>query len=631
MCGICGQLMLDDSAVASTRRIQRMLDAMAHRGPDDSGTHCDGPVVLGMRRLSIIDLAGGHQPIFSEDRSKAVVLNGEIYNYIELREDLEKRGHRFATQSDTEVIVHLYEEKGPRCVEDLNGMFAFALWDATERRLMLARDRIGIKPLHTYVGHGMLLWSSELPALMVNEEVDDTIDAEAVDDYLTFFYIPGQRSIYTSVRKVLPAHRELWHRGHATTERYWSPDFAATAGKPKSLEHYAEAYREQLKRSVALQLRSDVPVGIFLSGGLDSGALVAAASEASSQTLDTFTVGFNNTSYDERPYARATAERYGTHHHEFTITPDDLRQSGELIRHFGEPFGPFTIAQAHAISKFSREHIKVALAGDGGDELFGGYQTYAATRMVRHYLRLPRWLRRGVLQPLANLLPVSDNLLSLDFKIREFVRGAEMFRRGGNMAWKVIFNDEEKAGLLSDAFRQKLTRRDPFQWVRDLEAHADRGDELDRATYLDLAMFLPDSVLTQTDRMSMAVGQEVRVPMLDHEMVAFSTTVPGRYKSHRGGSKILVRHALKDWLPPEVTHKKKTGFTTPIPIWIRNELKDYVLDTLSPDRLASVGIFNLPQVARLLDEHMRRKADHGRRIWALVSFMLWHDACRHRF
>ena len=625
MCGICGQLLLDDSKRASTARLRQMLAALTHRGPDDEGMFCQGPVGLGIRRLSIIDVAGGHQPIASEDGSKVVVCNGEIYNYRELRKDLQQRGHCFTTESDTEVIVHLYEEKGPRCVEELNGMFGFAVWDAAKQELCLARDRLGIKPLHYFVGGGMLLFASEIGALMTNEEVETTLDPEAIDDYLTYFYIPGTRSVYKSIRRIPSAHTVVWHKGESTATRYWRLTFPrGDAGKPKPLEHYAEGYREQLKRSVRLQLRSDVPLGIFLSGGLDSGSLVAAVAETTNQTFDTFTIGFDDPSYDETRIARSTAERYGTRHHEFRVSPKDMLQSADLIAHFGEPFGPFTMVQVYLLSKYSRDRITVALAGDGGDELFGGYQTYVASRLARWYLCLPRVLRLKVVSRIAQLLPVSDRLLSLDFKIREFVRGAEMFERGGNMAWKVIFNDAEKEQLLNEEFRRSVAGRDPFEEIRAVQAFAD-GTDLQRAMYCDLSVFLTDSVLTQTDRMSMATSQEVRVPILDHEMVEFAATVPDNYKINKGRTKFLVRRAMKDWLPAEVIHKRKTGFTTPIPNWIRGELKEYVSDILSPSAIDRTGILNSAYVQRLLDEHVRGSADHARRIWAILNFMLWHE------
>jgi len=630
MCGICGQLVLDGAGPASEARLRSMLAAMTHRGPDDEGLYCSGPVALGIRRLSIIDVSGGHQPIASEDGALVVVCNGEIYNYVELREELEKRGHHFATHSDVEAIVHLYEEKGPRCVDDLNGMFGFALWDARKQELCLGRDRLGIKPMHYFVGKGMLLFASEIGSIMTSDEVSRDIDAEAVDDYLTYFYIPGTRTVYRDVRRIPAAHTMLWRAGagaQGTATRYWQVDFSqAGAGKPKPIDYYAEAYREQLKRSCRLQLRSDVPLGIFLSGGLDSGSLVAAIAETTNRTFNTFTIGFEDPSYDESPFAKATAERYGTQHHEYLVRPEDMRATGDLITYFGEPYGPFTMVQGYLLCKHSREKITVALAGDGGDELLGGYQTYLASRMAASYLRLPRFLRTGLIAPLARALPVSDRLLSLDFKIREFVRGAEMFRRAGNAAWKVVYNDSEKEQLLTDDFRREIGDRDPFEYFRSVQALVN-GSDLQEAMYCDLSVFLPDCVLMQTDRMSMAVSQEVRVPILDHEMVEFAATVPDRYKIHGGRTKILARHALKPWLPEQVINKPKTGFTTPIPIWIRNELKEYVADILAPSALERTGLFNSACVQRLLDQHNAAKADHARRIWSLVSFMLWYENC----
>ena len=340
------------------------MDLMVHRGPDDEGVHIEGPVGIGMRRLSIIDIEGGHQPIYSEDRSRVVVCNGEIYNFKPLREDLIARGHRFSTHGDAEVIVHLYEEKGAECVKDLNGMFAFAVWDRERGELCLARDRIGIKPLYYYEGNGQFLFASEIESLRSNREIGDAVDPKALQDYFTYFYIPTERSIYRDIRQLPAAHVMVWRNGRAEVKRYWEVAYPREPGT-EPIEHYAEGYHEHLKRSCALRLQSDVPLGIFLSGGLDSGSLVAAVAETTNRTFDTFTIGFDDPSYDESIYARATAERYGTNHHEYKVTPEDMRMSGDLIRHFGEPFGPFTLVQGHLISKYSAEHITVALAGDG--------------------------------------------------------------------------------------------------------------------------------------------------------------------------------------------------------------------------------------------------------------------------
>jgi len=508
-------------------------------------------------------------------------------------------------------------------------MFAFALWDASRRRLLLARDRLGIKPLHYWVGDGQMLFASELGALMASGAVPREIDPRAVEDYFTFFYVPGERSIYRGVRKLPPATTAVWSAGRCTTRRYWRVRYAPPA-RPGPVDHYTEAYREHLARAVRLQLRADVPLGVFLSGGLDSGSVVAAIARVLNRPCTTFTVSFDDTSYDETPQARLTARAYGTKHHEFRLKPEHLLQAGELVEHFGEPYGPFTLVQSHLISRLSRRHIKVALAGDGGDELFGGYPTYLASRAVRHYLRLPAALRHGFFRRFAGMLPVSDKLLSWDFKVREFVRGAEMFARGHNMAWKVIFDDAERAELLTDEFRRHLAGRDPFAHVRGLVDDAGDATGLQQALYVDQSMFLPDCVLTCTDRMGMAAGQEVRVPILDHEIVEFAATVPDAHKCRRGRTKILLRHALKDWLPAEVLRKPKTGFTAPVPIWLRGPLRGFVRDVLAPDALRRTGMINPACVERLLGEHESARADHARRIWALVDFMLWYERCYER-
>ncbi len=604
-----------------------MLDAMIYRGPDEEGSFTDGPVSLAMRRLSIIDLAGGRQPIFSDDKSIVLVFNGEIYNYIELRRDLKARGARFRTDSDTEVILRLYEEKGIGCLDDLNGMFAIAIWDSRRHELFLARDRVGIKPLHYCVTGEKLLFSSEINSLIAGGEVGREMDSDALKDYFTFFYIPGERTIYKSIRRLPPAHAMVWRDGKCRTWRYWRVKYSPPPARLKPIDYYAERYREQLNRSVRMQLRSDVPLGVFLSGGLDSGSIVAAVAETTAGTCKTFTIGFDDESYDESPQAKMTADMYGCDHHHFRLGPQDILRCAELAPYFGEPYGPFTIVQAHMICRYSRDRVTVALAGDGGDELFGGYQTYTASNVVRHYLRLPKSVRRGFFERVAKLLPVSDKLLSLDFKIREFVRGAEMFQRGRNMAWKVIFNDREQASLLAPDALRTCREHDPFACVRQLESLAGQASDLQKAMHVDLSMFLPDCILTQTDRMSMAVSQEVRVPILDHEMVEFAATVPDRYKAHRGRTKILLRHALQNRLPEGVLNKPKTGFTTPIPVWIRGELKEFVLDTLSPAALKRTGLFNAKFVEKIIDEHLAGQNDHARRIWSLVSFMLWYEKC----
>jgi len=628
MCGICGQLMLDARRRAEPARINAMLGRLVHRGPDDAGTYARGPVALGMRRLQVIDVAGGHQPMLSDDEQVVLVYNGEIYNYVELRDGLRAAGVTFRTASDTEVILRLYERKGERCVDDLNGMFAFAIWDGRRGRLLLARDRIGIKPLFYCRTPDALLFASELNALMTNPDVPREPDYEALEDYFTFFYVPGARSAYRHVHKLPPAHTLIVEDGKARIDRYWQLRYRRPA-RPKPIAHYAEAYRHHLQRAARLQLRSDVPLGVFLSGGLDSTSLLAAVTRATGRTPQTFTIGFDDASYDESAYAREVADRYGCEHHEYRMAAGDLRACAELLPHFGEPYGPFTIVQQYLLSKYSREHITVALGGDGGDELFGGYQTYIASRLARHYLRLPAGLRRGVLRRLARALPVSEKLMSLDFKLREFVRGAEMFEQGRNMAWKVIFDEGERADLLAGPLGEQVGRRDPFRHVRDLEALVGGASDLQKAMYVDLSMFLPDCVLTATDRMTMATSQEVRVPILDHELVEFAATVPDEYKCTRSRTKILVREAMKDWLPASVLRKPKTGFTTPVPIWIRNELRDFVTDVLSPAAVRDTGLLNPAAVERLLADHLAGRADHARRIWALVHFVLWWQKCYH--
>ena len=642
MCGICGQLNFDRSGAAappvSGHELRRMTETIRHRGPDSDGFYLDENVGLGMRRLRIIDLETGEQPISNEDGTLWIVYNGEIYNYLELRSELVARGHVLRTHSDTETIVHLYEEYGPRCVERLNGMFAFALWDARRRELFLARDRLGIKPLYYTLSAERAVFGSELKCLLA-AGVSREPDLLALHDYLSLFYVPTPRSAYKEVRKLEPGHWLLVRSdGRHTLERYWDipfpqgqPPLEGTRAEHGTREEHVEAIRHLLRESVRRQLRSDVPLGILLSGGLDSTSVVACMSGLLDRPVRTFSIGFHEPSYNELPDARRVAQAFQTEHHELVVEPDLQTLIPKVVLQFDEPFADYSALPTYLVSQMARQEVTVALSGDGGDEVFAGYPTHYAYRVARLYRRLPRWVRQSVIAPAVLRLPTSTERISFDYMAKRFVTGAHLPFQQGHYWWKVILNEAEKADLYTGDFAEAL-RAQTGALARDSYAvfapHFDRvraAHPLNQLLYVDAKTFLLDDCLVKVDRMSMANSLEVRVPLLDHELVEYVARVAPHWKSTRFQTKSLLRDVVRPFLPPTIVRGKKRGFTPPLPIWLQRELREFTYDVLSPARLRALGWFRPEAVRQIVDQHMQGERDNNRAIWTLLCLVLWYE------
>ena len=622
MCGIAGFVSRDEHRDPRETRavLDRMCRVIAHRGPDDQGTLVNDRVALGMRRLSIIDLAGGRQPMAGCDAAITIVFNGEIYNYRDLQRELESRGHRFQTHSDTETIVHAYEEYGPRCVDHLRGMFAFAIWDAPERELFIARDRAGKKPLYyTITLGGTLIFGSELKSLREHPEFRGEISVEALDAYLTFGYVPDPLTIFRAVHKLPPGHHLTFKDGRARVNQYWDFPYEHAQQDPaRSEDECLEELRALLDESVRIRLESEVPLGAFLSGGIDSSTVVALMARHATQPVKTFSIGFHEDSYNELKYARIAAQRFGTDHHEFMVTPDICEIVDDLVWHFDEPFADSSAIPTYMVSKLARQHVTVALSGDGGDELFAGYTRYALDRKRSGFAHLPRMVRHGVMQPLGRNLPHrawGRNYLhnvALD-PLDRYIEDVSVFTR------------LNKPSLYTDDFRQQLGTCEAARRFRDYAARARSNDPLDPLLYLDSKTYLPGDILTKVDRMSMAVSLEARVPLLDHKLIEFvATRIPASMKMKGLETKHIFKRAMRDLVPAEILDRPKQGFGIPIDRWINEQLRERVRGTLTEPRTMQRGFTEPRYVSLLLDEHERGRRDHATELWALFMLELWH-------
>jgi asparagine synthase (glutamine-hydrolysing) len=603
--------------------LSRMTETLYHRGPDDEGflvrEYENGlGVGLGFRRLSIIDLESGNQPIANEDGSLQIVFNGEIYNFLQLRSELEARGHRFSTNADTEVIVHLYEDHGPGCVERLNGMFAFALWDEARRELVLARDRFGKKPLYYAQVGGSILFGSELKALLAHPRCPRELDLHSLSRYLALEYVPTPHSIFEGVRKLPGGHVLRWREGHLSIEPYWDLMLESDA-RARSDDEYVEEFRWRLREAVGRRLISDVPLGAFLSGGIDSSSVVAMMVEAlPPDAVKTFTIGFGERSFDESEHARRVAAHLGTDHHEDVLTPQMMLDLLPTMADFlDEPFADASFLPTYLLSRYTRESVTVALGGDGSDELLAGYPTFPADRIARLY-HVPRLLHERVVVPLADRLPVSTSNFSLDFKLKRFLRGAGSPAEVRHAAWLGSFTPAEQSALLTHAPPDPLEeQRRPFEG-------APSKDPLERLIYVYAKTYLQDDILVKVDRASMACSLEVRAPFLDVELVEFLGRVPPRLKLRRFETKHLLKRAMADVLPPGIATRAKKGFGIPVAEWFKNELREPLREELSPARVKEQGLFEPQAVERLIAEHMSGRRDHRKPLWTLFVFQLWH-------
>jgi asparagine synthase (glutamine-hydrolysing) len=616
MCGICG-IATADGTPPEVEAVRRMNGRLAHRGPDSEGVFADGEVALAMRRLSIIDLEGGDQPIANEDGSVVVVQNGEIYNYRELRAELERRDHRFTTHSDTEVLVHLYEEHGEGFVERLRGMFAIALWDARERRLLLARDRFGIKPLYYRLAGGTLSFASELKALLEQPGFSREIDPRAVAAYLAFNSIPAPLTAFAEARKLPPGTLAVWAGGELTQRRYARPaPVAAGQTRRRPEAALAEELRETLRGSIRAHLVADVPVGVLLSGGVDSAGIVALAAGEQAEPVKTFSVGFEEASFDELDRARLVARRYGTEHHEIVLRPDAVELLPELVAAFDEPFGDSSALPTYLVSELAAGEVKVALSGEGGDELFGGYYTYVADLLAPRIGRLA-----ALAAPLIERLPSSDEKVSLDYKAKRFARGAHLPPLERHHAWKEIFSRELQAALLGG----RDPGWDPIDLYRQRYAETAGAEPLARLQDVDLGIYLVDDLLVKTDRSSMAHSLELRVPFLDNEVAATAFGLATPLKVRGLAKKRLLRRALAPLLPKEVLRGPKQGFSIPVAAWLRGPLQGFARETLSAETLSRQGWLDPATVSGLLDRHCAGQEDLSRQLWGLIAFTLWFD------
>lgn len=602
--------------------LERMCRVMYHRGPDDDGFYRDRHAGLGMRRLSIIDLETGQQPVTNEDGTLWLVFNGEIYNYREIRRELERRGHAFASKSDSEVIVHAYEEHGDGCVDHFNGMFAFAIWDAARRRLLLARDRVGIKPLYYWARADRLVFGSELKALMAHPDVPREVDPVALDQFLTVEYVPTPRTILKDVRKLPPGHRLVFQEGRVSLERYWDvPLLDVPDEEPACVEMLADL----LADSVRMQLVSDVSLGAFLSGGIDSSTVVAFMAKASTAPVRTFSVGFEDVTYNELPYARAVAVHFGTDHHEEILHPDIADLAEQLVGHLDEPLGDFSIFPTYLVSRMASRWVKVVLSGDGGDELFGGYETYVAQRMDRFYRWLPGPLRRNALPALMGLVPPRPSKKGLVNKAKRFVEGAALTPSLQHARWMIFLSGRDRAALYQEGMRAALDGSAPEDFLQSHFRSAPYADPLARQQYVDVKTYLADDILAKVDRTSMAASIEARVPLLDHRVVEFAMNLPAPMKLQGGRTKVILRRAMAGHLPGMVLAKPKQGFSIPLKHWLCGPLRPLMADLLSADGLRRRGYFDPACVARWMSEHLEGRANHSHKLWALMVFELWHQ------
>jgi asparagine synthase (glutamine-hydrolysing) len=619
MCGIAGVV---GSLRTHRATLQSMNDALRHRGPDGEGFFWSDEVGLAMRRLAIIDVAGGDQPIYNEDGTVCVVYNGEIYNFLELRAELEACGHHFATNSDTEVIVHAYEEYGVKCVERLWGMFALAVWDAREQRLLLARDRLGKKPLVYYANStGGLAFGSELQAVLAHPSVPRDIDPRAIDDYLTYLYVPAPTTAYRAVKKLPPGHRLVWQAGRVMVEPYWSVRFSEKLriSEEEAVEQFGGLLRDAVRR----RLIADVPLGAFLSGGMDSSSVVAEMAELSTTPVKTFSIGFGERDFDELRYAAQVAQRFGTDHHELVVEPRALEILPTLVRNYGEPYGDSSAIPTYYVAQLTRQHVTVALNGDGGDELLAGYERHWAARVAARYDTIPRFLRHGLIRPLIPLMPEPRQRRAFLRRAKRFMTAAHLPVLDRYLHWVGAYTPSQKLALYSDDFTQLLGGNDSGHWLREALSAEPHLDPVDAVVRSDTLLYLPEDLLAKVDIASMANSLEARSPFLDHRLVEFCAALPSTYKLRGRTSKWLLRQLMRDRLPAEILTRPKMGFGVPVGEWLRGELRPLLEDTVLSSAALNRGYFRPQAVQSLVDDHVSRRADHTSHIWALLMLELW--------
>lgn len=621
MCGICGKVYADVTRPVEKDLVEAMTRCLQHRGPDDEGIHLRGNCGLGHRRLSIIDLATGRQPIHNEDGSCCIVLNGEIYNFHELREQLTARGHCFSTRSDTETVLHLYEEKGERCVEDLRGMFAFAIWNERNQELLLARDRVGKKPLYYVAGADGIAFASELKSLLADPALDRAVNLEAIDDFLTYQYVPAPETIFRSVSKLPPATTLLWRAGKIAQRKYWNLEYEPKRNLTE--DEAREQTLEQLDEAVRIRLESEVPLGCLLSGGIDSSAVVAFMRRHISGPLRTFSIGFEEKSHNELPYARIIAEKFETLHEEFIVRPDAVEVLPRLVWHFDEPYSDSSGLPSYYVSEITRRQVTVALNGDGGDESFAGYTRYRGVPIFSRYDKIPAFLRRSVIGPLARGLRRMAPNWTLAEKLDYLNEFSLLPTDLAYAQYMLIFRDYQKPTLYSPAMRQRLGPR--YALARMLRYFNDPAlkNDLDRKIYSDIMTYLPGDLLVKMDRMTMAHGLEGRSPFLDHKLMEFAARLPETIKFRDRTLKYILKKALEPILPHEILYRPKQGFGVPLGAWFKNQLQDFLRDMLLSEKAARRDFFDPVYVKSLIDDHATGRQNHHHRLWSLLCFEIW--------
>ena len=622
MCGIVGFVRNDGKAI-DEQLLTGMCNAIRHRGPDDDGFYVNGSVGLAMRRLAIIDLKSGQQPIHNQDRSAWIVFNGEIYNYLELREKLEKLGHKFYTNSDTEAIVHAYDQYGVDCPKHLRGMFAFAIWNEKTQELFLARDRVGKKPLLYALVNGQLIFGSEFSALLLHPDVSRDIQPEALDYYLSFMCIPAPLTAYRAIRKLEPGHWLRWRKGEIETQRYWQPDF--TRKLDISEEEAGERTVEILREAVRVRLMSEVPLGAFLSGGIDSSAVVALMSQESSERVKTFSIGFEEQDFSELHHARRIAEHVGADHHEFIVRPDAVEVLPMLVEHYGEPYADSSAVPTYYVARETRKHVTVALNGDGGDESFAGYERYIAMGLTEKYRRVPSLLRESIIKETVNLIPTTPGKRSRVNSAKRLLANVSRPKIDRYTHWVSVFNEETKRPLYSDFFREQTVAADATGLLATWFKRANGIGILDAMLLTDQMTYLPNDLLVKVDIATMAVSLEARSPFLDHHVIEFAASLPQKLKLRGLTSKYLLKKVLRKLLPSENLNRRKMGFGVPIGHWFRGKMQPFLREVVLSDKALRRGLFKPEAVRQLVELHARGERDYSHQLWTLLMLELWFN------
>lgn len=624
MCGITGIYNFGKENPVEKPVLQRMCNVIKHRGPDSEGLFLNNNIGLGIRRLAIIDLQTGNQPIHNEDKTLWLVLNGEIYNFLELRKELEKK-HKFYTKTDTEVILHLYEDYGENCVKYLRGMFAFAVWDEKNKKLFIAKDRIGKKPFYYYCKNGTFVFGSEIKAILEYLGKTPEIDSESIDLFLTYQYIPSPKTIFADIKSLLPAHiLNCDKTGNVITEKYWDLDFTKKTGM--SFNYACFETQKLLEEATKIRMISDVPLGAFLSGGIDSSIVVGLMSSLSQQPIKTFSIGFDDADFSELKYAKIVAEHFKTDHHELIVKPNFIDIIPKIAWHYGQPFADASALPSYIVANETKKHVTVALNGDGGDETFGGYLRYKAMKGSLYFSWLFQILGRKLTEKISNLIPLTETAEGKNIfrHISRFIHGLPDSAEIRNIRWHCFFTNEEKEKLYTDNMK-KILHNNAYDYLTAVFKDAPAKNIMDRTFYADLKAYLPECLLVKMDIASMANSLEARSPFLDHKVLEFSASLPPAWKLRGLTTKYILKKTFKNFLPKEILHRGKMGFGIPLGKWFRSNWKNYFGETVLSGKSVNRGYFKKEAVEQIFNEHISGKKDHGYRMWALLMLELWHN------